>query len=995
VRNLFTRSRVAVGGAALVAVAGGLVGLNRVVATAAPGSSSDTATYIVQTAHLPLATYDGSISGYKATKPAKGKKLDAHSSAATAYGKLLSDDHDKALKTAGIALSHKRYDYQTVFSGFTADLTKAEAARLAKSPGVTGVFADEVVHADTITTPSFLGLTGDNGVWAQQFGGVSHAGEGIIVGVIDSGIWPENPAFAALPEPRADDATIAAKWHGTCDAGVSGTPVACNNKLLGARYYRSAGRSSVIPQEFFSPRDYEGHGTHTSSTAAGNNNVAASINGSPVGAISGMAPAARIAMYKALWENPAMDGASGSTGDLVAAINQAVADGVDVINYSISGSTTSINNPVEVAFFNATAAGVFVAASAGNSGPGSATVAHNAPWTATVAASTHPRGNQKTVTLGNGASYTGVGVVAAAVPVSPLVDSTAIPASGRTAADSQLCLPGSIDPAQAAGKIVICTRGNNARVEKGQVVKAAGGVGMVLANTVAAPGLVGDFHAVPTVHVEAPAGDAIKAYAATPGATASMSITDPTPVQAPVMAGFSSVGPAQAGGGDLLKPDLTAPGVDVIAAISPAKDGNNFNAESGTSMSSPHVAGIAALLMSANPSWDPIAVKSALMTTASQIDNKGNPITDANGKAATPLNFGAGHIVPPSAFNPGLVYESAPINWAEYLCAIGQGTSVGLNCAALPSTDPSDLNYPSIAVGDLAGSQTITRTVTNITDRDSNYTPTVVAPAGFTVKVSTDRLHVESGKTATYTVTITRTTAPIGAWAFGSISWYDKSNGHRDHTVRSPIAVRPIAFSAPAEVSGSGSASISAKIGYTGTLTASLSGLVPATVTNYPLDVTGPSFSSTAPAASSRTAKATVTVPAGSIGRFGTYAADYSPTTDIDVYVYAAGTNKLVGVSADGDAEELVTLGPGTYDVYYDLFAGDPVTTVKGNVYVLGSAATGNAAVSPASQPVTIGQTATVTVTGSGLAAGVRHLGRVTLGDGTSTLGASFVTITG
>src|SRR5262249_11483071 len=185
-------------------------------------------------------------------------------------------------------------------------------------------------------------------------------------------------------------------------------------------------------------------------------------------------------------------------------------------------------------------------------------------------------------------------------------------------------------------------RARQARVAKGSVVKPAGGVGMVLANTVAAPGLVGDFHAVPTVHVEAPAGDAIKAYAATPGATASMSITDPTPVEAPVMAGFSSVGPSLAGGGDLPKPDLTAPGVDVIAAISPAKDGNNFNAESGTSMSSPHVAGIAALLKSANPSWDPIAVKSALMTTASQTDNKGNPIADANGNAATPLNFGAG-----------------------------------------------------------------------------------------------------------------------------------------------------------------------------------------------------------------------------------------------------------------------------------------------------------------------------------------------------------------
>jgi hypothetical protein len=251
--------------------------------------------YIVQTARQPIAAYAGGVSGFKATKPAKGKKVDAHSADAKAYGQLLKGDHDAVLRTAGVSASRKGYDYQTVFNGFTAELTKAEAARLAKSPGVTAVWADEVVHADTITTPSFLGLTGDGGVWAQQFGGVGHAGEGIIVGIIDSGIWPENPAFAALPEPRPDAGAITAKWHGSCDAGAAGTPVACNNKLIGARYFRSAGPGSVIAGEFFSPRDFDGHGSHTASTAAGNNNVAASINGSAVGAISGMAPAARIA----------------------------------------------------------------------------------------------------------------------------------------------------------------------------------------------------------------------------------------------------------------------------------------------------------------------------------------------------------------------------------------------------------------------------------------------------------------------------------------------------------------------------------------------------------------------------------------------------------------------------------------------------------------------------------------------------------------------------
>ncbi|NUR73783.1 MAG: S8 family peptidase [Hamadaea sp.] len=967
-------------------------------ATAAPGDATEISTYIVQTAGQPIATYAGERSGFKATKPGKGKKVDAHSAEAKAYAQRLTSDHDATLRAAGISTSRKGYDYQTVFNGFTAQLTKAEAARLTKTPGVTGLWANETVQVDTVTTPSFLGLTGDDGVWQKQFGGVANAGEGVIVGVIDTGIWPENPAFAALPEPRPDAATIASKWHGTCDAGTTGAPVTCNNKLIGARFFRGAGQSSIQPVEFWSPRDYDGHGSHTASTSAGNTNVPASINGAAVGSISGMAPAARVAAYKALWENPpgSASEASGAVSDLVAAINAAVTDGVDVINFSISGSTTALFYPTEVAFFNAAAAGVFVAASAGNNGPGASTVAHIAPWVATVAASTHPRGNQKTVVLGNGARYTGVGVVPGAVPTSPLVDSAAIPAAGRTVADATLCMPGSIDPAQAAGKIVLCTRGSNARVEKSQVVKAAGGVGMVLANPAGTTGLVGDFHSVPTVHLEAASGgDAVKAYAATPGATASLTETDPTPVEAPMMAGFSSAGPSLAGGGDLLKPDITAPGVDVIAAISPAKDGNNFNAESGTSMSSPHIAGLAALLKSAHPDWDPMTIKSALMTTAGQTTNFGNPIKASDGTVANPLNYGSGHVQPGAAFNPGLVYESGPVDWLAYACAIGQAASVGVDCSTLPVIDASDMNYPSISVGDLVGSQTITRTVTNITDRDSKYTPTVVAPAGFTVSVSPSVLKVDAGQSATYKVTLTRTSAALGAWAFGSITWYDKATGHRDHTVRSPIAVRPVAFASPTEVTGTGSAAISVKAGYTGTLTASLAGLAPATVTNYPLTTSGPAFVSTAPAASSRTAKVTVTVPDGSIGRFGTYAADYSATTDIDVYAYNAGTNKVAGQAADGDSEELITLGPGTYDVYYDLFAGDTLTTIKGHVFLLGTTATGNATVSPASTAVTTGQSLSVTVTGSGLTSGLRYLGRVTLTDGTSTLARPFVTITG
>ena len=173
------------------------------------------------------------------------------------------------------------------------------------------------------------------------------------------------------------------------------------------------------------------------------------------------------------------------------------------------------------------------------------------------------------------------------------------------------------------------------------------------------------------------------------------------------MAGFSSFGPALAGGGDLLKPDITAPGVDVIAAISPrnpANGGNNYFAFSGTSMSSPHIAGIAALLASENPDWSPIWIKSALMTNATPLDNTNQPIRRGTGNAS-PLDFGNGHVVPGPAFDPGLVYDSGFEDWVSYGCALGQFqliTPAGF-CAGFPTRDASDLNYPSIAVGDLAG----------------------------------------------------------------------------------------------------------------------------------------------------------------------------------------------------------------------------------------------------------------------------------------------------
>ncbi|WP_020526087.1 S8 family peptidase [Catelliglobosispora koreensis] len=961
---------------------------------AAPAAPKSTQLYIVQMAGAPLASYTGGVAGLAATKPAAGSKVDLKSAQAKAYRQHLKAQHDRALKAAGVDAKQKAGDLDVVFNGFAAKLSGTQATKLARTEGVLAVIKDEVRKLDTISTPAFLGLEGSSGVWQKQFGGDANAGLGVIVGVIDTGFWPESPSFAPLSEPRPDQAIIDGKWSGTCDEGATNT-VSCNNKVIGARYYNDAGLSESW--ESLSPRDDDSHGSHTASTAAGNHGVNAVINGVSVGTASGMAPAARIGVYKVCWA-----GGCG-TFDSVNAIEDAIADGVDVLNYSISGSRTSVLDPVEVAFFNAAAAGVFVAASAGNSGPGATTVAHNSPWLTTVAASTHDRNFTKSVTLGNGATYTGVGA-GPAVASTGLIDSVAAAKAGANPAEAELCFLGTLDPALVAGKIVLCKRGVNARVDKSLEVKNTGGVGMVLYNSPDSS-LNADFHYVPTVHLQSANGLAIKAYAATAGATASLSAGTPSIGRAPNVASFSSAGPALSGDGDLLKPDITAPGVDVIAAVSPTgNNGNLYNALSGTSMSSPHIAGLAALVRSKHPTWSPIWVKSALMTTASQTDNTGAPI-QRGAVNATPLDFGSGHVNSGRSFDPGLVYDSSYTDWIRFICGTGQLTDG--TCDITGSIDPSDLNYPSIAVGDLPGTQTITRKVTNTSNHAVIYQAQVQAPPGTTVKVSPEALIIPKGQTASFTVKITRTSAAFGAYTFGSLTWkeFPGTNGplgKRDHVVRSPIAVRPVQLGVPTAISGtgaSGSVAVSAKAGYTGTLTAAPNGLVAATVTNLAITGTQPNFNQAAPAVGPGVGKVTVTVPAGSkLGRFSTFESDYLSGTDLDMFVYQAGTASQVGLSAGGTSEESVTLGAGSYDIYVVAFAlapGETGVTAKHNHWVVAPGSAGNFTATPASQAVTLGASATVTIGWSGLTAGVRYLGVVSYGNGTSEIASTVVSVTG
>ncbi|MFN2418476.1 MAG: S8 family serine peptidase, partial [Candidatus Limnocylindria bacterium] len=522
--------------------------------------------YLVRLEASPVVAYEGGTQGLAATRPAKGEKIDPSSAKVRKYAAHLIGRHDAILQSAPGAT--KIADYVYSYNGFAALLTAAQANALREVDGVQAVVRDELRQPTTDRTPDFLGLTAPGGLWSD-LGGQGNAGEDVIIGVIDTGIWPEHPSFSDQTDladrpgnsgkrTRAYDAPPA-DWHGTCQSGEQWSQDDCNYKLIGARYFLAGHtHAGIITEDFKSARDADGHGTHTASTAGGNAGVDASILGADLGTVSGTAPRARIAAYKACWVSGC------ATSDLVAAIDTAVADGVDVINYSIGSSASTLVAEDDIAFLFAALNGVYAATSAGNDGPGAATVGSPAsvPWLTTVGASTKDRTFENSVILGNGAEYVGVSVTGGTDQL-PIVDSADVPNAGATAANAELCLIGSLSPAAVSGKIVLCKRGTNARVEKSQAVAEAGGAGMVLYNASASEALVADNHYVPTSHLSLADGLLVKAYIDTAAVAAVATITPSAPAddQGSVMADFSSRGPDRASA-DLIKPDVTAPGVN-------------------------------------------------------------------------------------------------------------------------------------------------------------------------------------------------------------------------------------------------------------------------------------------------------------------------------------------------------------------------------------------------------------------------------------------------
>ncbi|WP_445428278.1 S8 family serine peptidase [Alishewanella sp. HL-SH05] len=750
---------------------------------------------------------------------AKSPKIEAYAAA------LKAKQVSVAAEIGVLDVLHK---YVHTFNGFSARLSPEQLNAISNHPDVAAVYPDELHQLQTANTPKFMGLVSDAGDGLHDTGIV---GEDVIVGILDSGIWPENPSFSS--EGNTFENTYGpapAGWNGECNVGSVGAAdgiappdeFTCNNKLIGARYFGSA-FSSVYDirfelGEFASPRDADGHGSHTASTAAGNAGVSATLRGANVGAVSGIAPRARIAAYKVCW-NSNYTNASGTAergcffGDSLAAIDQAVVDGVDVLNYSI-GNSQAINSPVYNASLSAANAGVFFSASAGNSGPTAATVSNIAPWITTVAASTYDGvsaviGNELTInsgTLAPSGVFSVPAVIGAPVPVGGLTADLAL------ASPIEACGPLS---SNLTGKIALIARGGCPFADKLLNAQAAGAMGAVVytlsGTPIAMGGTVTGLN-IPGVMVFNADGLALVNSVNTGVTNVTMSLNGAATEAVEVgniMASFSSRG-VNTQTGDILKPDITAPGVRILAATSPAQlrfggnpQGENFAYLQGTSMSSPHIAGMAALLAGQYPGWSPAKIKSAMMTTARQ-----NLVKENGTTPASPFDFGAGHVAPASSLNPGLVYDANLGDYLGFLCGQGEAGLVssvrfGANCNDITgsgfATDASQLNYPSIAIAQLAGKETISRTVTDVSGDGGSYTVNVEAPAGTTVTVKTfdaagnaipsGLLEVTPNGKASYSLTFNSVPGfPVNQWVFGAVT-LERTDGL---TVRSPIAVNQV-----------------------------------------------------------------------------------------------------------------------------------------------------------------------------------------------------------
>ncbi|CAL5329018.1 unnamed protein product [Camellia sinensis] len=723
---------------------------------------------------------------------------------------LVTDSHHEILSdilgSREAAMESILYSYKHGFSGFAAVLTPHQAALTADFPGVVHVVPNRILSLQTTRSWDFLQVRPHvvNGILSR-----SQSGVGCIIGVMDTGIWPESESFTDVGMGKVPD-----HWRGICQEGEEFNSSNCNRKIIGARWYVKGyeaefGKLNTSDKvEFLSPRDASGHGTHTASTAAGALVENASFVGLAQGVARGGAPSAWLAIYKVCWSTGGC-----SSADLLAAFDDAIFDGVNVLSVSL-GSYPPLASYVEdvlsIGSFHAAAEGISVVCSAGNSGPYPQTVTNTAPWTITVAANTIDRAFPTMIILGNNqtvvgqASYTGKDVN----KFYPIVNGEDIAAVDADE-DSASCDYGSLNATLARGKVVLCFQSQPQRsaAYAARAVLDIEGVGVIFAQFPTKD--VTLFLGIPCVQVDFTIGTYLLTYmesTSNPVVKFNPSRTAVGQQISPEVAFFSSRGPSSLSP-TVLKPDIAAPGVNILASWSPASSSFlldntqnqlplKFKLESGTSMACPHVSGIVALLKTIHPTWSPAAIKSALITTASTKDEYGQ-ISVAEGaphKLADPFDYGGGHVDPNKAINPGLIYDMKVTDYVKFLCSMGYNDTAissiirdSSPCQRTPNF-LLNLNLPSISIPELKHTVTVSRTVTNVGPILSFYVARIEAPPGIYVTVEPSILFFNfTTKMLKFKVTFCSQLRVQGRYTFGNLYWEDGL-----HVVRIPLIVRPV-----------------------------------------------------------------------------------------------------------------------------------------------------------------------------------------------------------